>query len=232
MINTLSFIDIFRLRTRSNLYLKISYNFILFVTQEVFQSGLQFDSDVLECLSCFCSPDLQEEHIYSVKIRAIFNIFLIITEDMKLSSDNWHCLQEYSSIINPMAKSFLNIWNVFKNWDGVDKEPTIEMFKKRVEKIPEFQQFVDGVLNCFKSFVKVTGQLIRDKDVTYDNLDALDTHYDVYEAMSQCISNIFSEVDVILKEELSDLKKCYDDCVTEIRKLLIRSPKNYPELAT
>ena len=132
-----------------------------------------------------------------------------------------------------MAKSFQNVWNAFKSWEGVDKEPTIEMFRIRVENIPEFHQFVDGVLNCFKSFVKDTRQLIRDKDVTYDNLYALYTDYEVYEAMSQCVSKVFfSEVDVILKEELSDLIKCYDNCVNEIKKLLVRSPKNYPELAT
>ena len=188
---------------------------------------------MLDCLSHFCSPDLQEKHIRSIKIRAVFSIFLTTTKDMNLSSENFHCLREYSSIIGAMAKSFQNIWNAFKNWEGVDKEPTIEMFRRRVENIPEFHQFVDGVLNCFKSFVKVTGQLIRDKDVTYDNLYALYTHYEVYEAMSLCVSKFFfSEVDIILKEELSDLIKCYDKCVNEIKKLLVRSPKNYPELAT
>ena len=231
LINTFSFIDIFRLRTTINLKFKIKYNFILFVTQEVFQSGLQFDSDVLEQLSCFCSPDLHEEHIHSVKIRIIFHIFLIMTKDMKLSLDNFHCLQEYGLIINPMAKSFLNIWNAFKNWEGVDKKPTIEMFMKRIENIPELHQFVHDVLNSVKDFIKVIGQQIRKRNVTYDNLDALDTHYEMYEAMSECISNVFSEIDIVSKEELSDAKKCYDNCVDEIGKLLVRSPKSYPELA-
>ena len=200
--------------------------------QEIFQSGLQFDRNVLDCLSHFCSPDLQEEHICSIKIRAVFSIFLTVTKDMNLSSENFHCLQEYSSIISAMAKSFQNIWNAFKSWEGVDKEPTIELFRKKVENIPEFHQFVDGVLNCFKTFVKDTGQLIRNKDVTYDNLDALYTDYEVYEAMSLCVSKVFfSEVDIILKEELSDLMKCYDNCVNDIKTLLVRSPKNYPELA-
>ena len=196
----------------------------------MFQSGLQFDRNVLDCLSKFCSPDLQEKHIRSVKIRSIFCIFLIMTEDMKLSSDNFHTLQEYNLII-PMAISFQNIWDAFKNWEGVNEEPTIEMFKTRVEIIPEFHQFVNSVLNSFKDFVIVTGELIKEKNVTYNNLDALYTHYDVYKAMSQCISNIFSEVNIILKEELLDLKKCYDDCVDEIKKLLVRSPKYCPELA-
>ena len=198
----------------------------------VFRSGLQFDHNVLDSLSCFCSPDLNEKHIRSVKIRTIFNIFLIMTEDMKLSSNNFDCLKEYSSVIKPMAKSFQNIWNAFKKIEGINKEPTIAMFKKRVENIPEFLQFVDGVLNCFKSFFEDTGRLIKEKNITYDNLEALHTHYEVYEAISQCVSNVFfSEVDIILKKELSDLKKCYDKCVNEIKKLLVRSPKNYPELA-
>ena len=197
----------------------------------MFQCGLQIDGNILDCLSFFCSPDLQEEHIRSVKIRAIFSIFLIMTEDMKLSLDNFLCLQEYSSVINPMAISFKNIWNAFKNWEGVNKEPTVEMFEKRVQNIPEFHRFVKGILNCFKDFVNITVQAIKEKNISYDNLDALDTYYDVYKVMSQCISNIFSEVDIILKEELSDLKKCYDDCVIEINKLLVWSPKNYPELA-
>ena len=200
--------------------------------QEVFHSGLQFESDVLNSLSSFCSPDLHEEHICSVKIRAIFSIFLIITEDMKLSSDNFHCLQEYNSIINPMAKSFQDIWNAFKSWEGVDKEPTIDLFKQRVKNIPEFRQFVDGVLNGFKDFVVITGQQIRKKNVTYDDLDALDTHYEVYESMMQCVSKIFfSEFIIILKEELSDLKKQYNDCIEEINKLLVMSLKNDQELA-
>ena len=197
----------------------------------MFQSGLQFDRNVLDSLSCFCSPDLHEKHIHSVKIRTIFNIFLTMTEDMQLSSDNLHCLKEYSSVINPMAKSFQNIWNAYKNVEGINGEPTIEMFKKRVENIPEFLQFVNGIFNNFKCFVKDTGQLIKDKNITYHDLDALHTHYEVYEAISQCVSKVFSEVIIILKEELLDLKKCYDDCVTEIRKLLVRSPKNYPDLA-
>ena len=197
----------------------------------MFQSGFQFDHNVLERLSCFCLPDLHEEHIHSVKIRAIFSIFLIMARDMKLSSDNFHTLQEYNSIINPMAISFQNIWDAFKSWEGVDKEPTIEMFKTRVENIPEFHQFVNSVLNSFEHFVKVTGQLIKEKNITYDNLDALDMHFDVYEAMSQCISNIFSEVIIISKEELLHLKKCYGDYVDEIKKLLVKSPKHYPELA-
>ena len=213
------------------MYLKIDYNKILFILQEVFQSGLQFDCNVLNSLSYFCSPHLQEEHIRSVKIRAIFNIFLIMAGEIKLSSDNFHCLQEYNSVISPMAISFQNIWNAFKRREGVNKEPTIDMFTTRVENIPEFHQFVHDVLNSFKQFVKVTGQLIKKKNITYDDLDALDTHYDVYEPMSQCISNIFSEVDIISKEELSDLKKCYDDYVDEIKKSLVRSPKNCPELA-
>ena len=156
-----------------------------------------------------------------------------MTKDMNLTLDNFHRLQDYCSIIKPITKSFENIWDAFKNWDGVNEEPTIEIFKKRVENIPEFHQFIDGVLNCFKSFVKITGQLIRKKDVTYDNLNALHTHYEVYEAMSQCVSKVFfsDNVYIILKEELSDLKKCYDKCVNEIKKLLVRSPKNYPELA-
>ena len=202
------------------------------VTQEVLQSYLQFDHNVLDCLPLFCSADLQEDHICSIKIRAVFSIFLTMTKDMNLTFDNFHCLQDYRLIIKPMAKSFENIWDAFKNWDGVNEEPTIEMFRKRVENIPEFHQFINSVLNSFKSFVKVTGQLIRKKDVTYDNLDALHNHYEVYEAMSQCVSKVFfGEVDIILKEELSDLKKCYDKCVNEIKKLLVRSPKNYPELA-
>ena len=198
----------------------------------MFQNDLQFDTDVLDSLSLFCSPDLHEKHIYSVKIRAIFSIFLNMAKDMKLSSDNFHCLQEYSSIINSMAKSFQNIWNAFKSWEGVHKEPTIELFKERVENIPEFQQFVDDVLNSFKHFVKITGQQIRNWNVTYDDLVVLDTLYEVYEAMLQCVSNVFiSEFIVILKEELSDLKKHYNDCVDEINKLLVMSPKNEPELA-
>ena len=211
--------------------MKINYNKILFILQEVFQSGLQFDRNVLDQLSYFCSPDLHEEHIHSVKIRAIFGIFLIMARDMKLSSDNFHCLQEYNSIINPMAISFENIWNAFKSWEGVDEEPTIEMFKTRVENVLEFHQFVDDVLNSFKHFVKDTGQSIKEKNVTYDNLNALVTQYDVYEAMSQCISSVFSVVIIISKEELSHLKKCYDDFVDDIKKLLVRSPK-HPELAT
>ena len=198
----------------------------------MFQHGLKIDHNVLDNLSLFCSPDIHKKHISSVKIRAIFSIFFNMAEDMKLSSDNFHCLQEYSSIINPMAISFENIWNAFKNWEGVNEKPTIEMFRKGVQNIPEFHQFIDGVLNCFKSFVKVTGQLIREKNVTYDNLDALEIHYEVYKAMSQCVSKVFSgEIDIILKEELSDLKKCYDNCVNEIKELLVRSPKHYPELA-
>ena len=203
----------------------------MFATQGVFQSGLQFDHDVLDSLSCFCSPDLHEKHIRSVKIRTIFNIFLTITEDMKLCSDNFHCLKEYSSVINAMSNSFQNIWNAFKKIEGINEEPTIEMFKKRVENIPEFLQFVNGILNSFKDFANITGQVIKEKNITYDNLDALDTYYDVYDAISQCVSKVFSEIIIILKEELSDLKKCYDDCVTGIKKLLVRSPKNYPELA-
>ena len=197
----------------------------------MFQSGFQFDCNVLDLLSYFCSPHLQEEHIRSVKFRAIFSIFLIMAGDMKHSSDNFHWLQEYNLVISRMAILFQNIWNAFKKWEGVDEGPTIEMFEKRVQNIPEFHQFVGDVLNSFKQFVKVTGQLIKEKNITYDDLDVLDTHYDVYEAMSQCISNIFNEVDIISREELSDLKKCYDDYVDEIKKLLVRSPKNCPELA-
>ena len=198
----------------------------------MFQSDLQFDISVLDCLSSFCSPDLQEEHIQSIKIRAILSIFLIITKDMKLSSDNFHCLQDYRSIINPMAKLFQNIWNAFKKWEGINEESTFETFKQRVENVPEFHQFLDRILNCFKYFVKVIGQTIRTKNITYDNLDALEIHFEVYKAMSQCVSKVFfNEVDIISKEELSDLKKCYIDCVNEIKKLLVRSPKNCPELA-
>ena len=204
----------------------------MLILQEVFQHGLKIDHNVLDSLSLFCPPDIHKEHISSVKIRAIFSIFLNMAEDMKLSSDNFRCLQEYSSIINPMAISFENIWSAFKNWEDVNEKPTIEMFRKEVENIPEFHQFIDGVLNCFKSFVQVTGQLIREKNVTYDNLDALEIHYEVYKAMSQCVSKVFSsEIDIILKEELLDLKKTYDNCVNEIKELLVRSPKNYPELA-
>ena len=76
-----------------------------------------------------------QEPIRSVKIHAIFSIFLIMTEDMKLSLDNFLCLQEYSSVINPMAMSFKNIWNAFRYWEGVNKEHTIEVFEKRVQNI-------------------------------------------------------------------------------------------------
>ena len=198
----------------------------------MFQSDLQFDISLLDFLFSFCSPDLQEEHIQSVKIRAVLSISLIITKDMKLSSNNFHCLQDYHSIINPMAKLFQNIWNAFKKWEGINEESTFEVFKQRIENVPEFHQFVDRILNCFEHFVKVIGQIIRTKNITYDNLDALEIHYEVYKAMSQCVSKVFfNEVDIISKEELSDLKKCYDDCVNEIKKLLVRSPKNCPELA-
>ena len=197
----------------------------------MFQSDLHFDSNVLDGLSSFCSPDLHEEHIQSVKIRAVLSIFLHIKKDMKLSSENFFCLKEYSSIIIPIAKSFQNIWKAFKSWEGSNEESTIEIFKQRVESVPEVYQFIDSVLNCFKNFVKATGQLIITKHVTYDDLDALEIYYEVYKAMSLCVSKVFNEVDIISKKVLSDLKKCYDDCVTEIKKLLVRSPKNYPELA-
>ena len=193
---------------------------------------MHFDSSVLDGLSSFCSPDLHEEHIQSVKIRAVLSIFLNINKDMKLSTDNFHCLEEYSLIIIPIAKSFQNIWNAIKNWEGVSEESTIEIFKQRVENVLEFYQFIDSVLNCFKNFVKATGQLIITKHVTYDDLCSLEIHYEVYKAMSLCVSKVFSsEVYITSKKDLSDLKKCYDDCVTEIKKLLVRSPKNYPELA-
>ena len=166
------------------------------------------------------------EHFSTARFECALQLCLQIEKD--ISYDNF----------TPSNKKFViffsvwvqNIWRAFTNsYKDEDMIHTIESFHEATKHISGFSELVRVVSERFKPFINGIKDLVKKKDVTYSRLEKLLTNYSVHEAMYNCVSDIYKDVNnAVTKQELKDLRICYDEQVKQIQNALVKLQHGLP----
>ena len=187
---------------------------------------------ILKCVSALFFNDMREEHFSCTRIRAALFVIQFTLKDVILK--DFSCLHEYSFPLFVFSQSFLTMWTAFTTLKGSLKgNHTLEAFQMSTLDIPEVQEAIT-MIRILKDLVSITDSCGREKDVTYSDMSAIQSGYDTYKSISDCVTNVFGQYQLshnITREQIKEYQSSFNDYVREIESLLVRRPKNLPDLA-
>ncbi|XP_019858199.1 PREDICTED: uncharacterized protein LOC100640592 [Amphimedon queenslandica] len=176
----------------------------------------------------FNNVNIENVSFSSTGIRAA--LFIVHSELQDVEFTNFSCYREHSSTLVFFSLSFRTIWTAFikKN-----KNFSLSDFEIDIADIPEIQPAIETI-HSLKNLVSVTTSHVRERTITYINLEEIKSGYEAYDSIYNCISSVYRGVEIGEKISKEEIEKClseYDCLVCKIENLLVTKPKNLPSLA-
>ena len=176
----------------------------------------------------FTNVDIENVSFSSTTIRAA--LFIVHSELQDVKFTDFSCYRKHSSTLVFFSLSFRTIWTAFIK---KKENPSLSDFEMDIVDIPEIQPAIETI-RSLKNLVSFTASHVREKTITFNDLEAINSGYEAYESIYNCIVSVYGGVETgeeISKEEIERCLSEYDRLVLKIENLLVTKPKHLPSLA-